>query len=319
MHDLINTKVRVSNEAVNALYDYNASEINLFIKIVAAISRETETAKRQRLQLTYNQLTSNPLEAHSNYDAIRAAFRGLLSKPMEVYYNETQNYFIANIITSVQIQRRSSIITIDIHPQMVAIICDIRTRFTTLQMASVLGLKTKYSKRLYMLACQFLATGVRYCSYSELRRLFKIENKYDDVSDFKKRVLDPAIKEVSAVTELSISYQANRNGRRLDSFTLEVKLNEPAAKVYGLERQVQFMQNNGLSEWQIDNVISTMAPEELHRCLFEFSKIRMEVKNKGAYLARTFENLGVPMNKKISAQINILDQIKYNEKNSASA
>lgn len=318
MHELIDTKLRVSNESVNATYDYSASEINLFIKIVAAISKEPEN-KRTSLQMTYNQLTSNPLEAHSNYDEIRRAFRGLLSKPIEIYFNETGRYFISNLITAVDIQRRSSLIRVDVHPQMIAVICDVRARYTTLQMASVLGLSGKYSKRLYMLCCQFINTGVRYCSYSELRKIFKVGDKYDDVSDFKKRVLDPAIKEVSAVTEIEVKYNGQRNGRRLEQFILEVKLNEPAVKVQGLERQRQFMELCGLAPWQIENVVATMAPDELHRTLYEFNLIKQDVKNKGAYLARTFENLGVPMSKKISQQLNLLNAIKYNETNNATA
>jgi len=313
MHELLNTKFQISNEAVNAAYDYSASEIDLFIKIIAAVSREKDTNKRAHLIMSYSQLTSNPLESHSNYDELRRAFRGLLSKPMEIYYNETQRYFMANLISAVDIQRRNSIIKIDIHPQMVAIICDIRQRYTTLQMASVLALRGKYSKRMYMLACQFINTGVRYCTYSELRKLFKVGDKYDDVSDFKKRVLDPAIKEVSAVTEIEVFYNGQRNGRKLENFILEVKMNATAVPVAGLEKQVLFMQNCGLAQWQIDNVTATLAPDELHKTLYDFNLIKQGVKNKGAYLARTFENLGVPMTKKISSQLDLIDQIKYNE------
>jgi plasmid replication initiation protein len=305
--------MRVSNEAINASYDYTANEIDLFIKIIAHISRETDPAKRAHLQLTYQQLAVDQSASHSNYDVLRAAFRGLLSKPIEIYYRETQNYFISALINAVDIQTRSSIIRIDIHPKMINIICDMRSQYTTMQLASVLGLKGKYSKRLYLLCCQFIGTGVRYCSYIELRKIFKIEKKYDDVSDFKKRVLDPAIKEISAVTEIDVKYENMRNGRRLDQFVLTVKLNTEATKVAGLDRQRQFMQNCGLSEWQIDNVCAIMAPEEIHRVLYEFSKIKPTIKNTGGYLVTTFANLGVTMNRKIGNQVNLIDQIKYHE------
>lgn len=314
MHELINNKLRVSNEAVNAQYNYTASEIDLLIKVMAAALAEKEPDKRRSLRLQYSYLINPESASNNQYGVIRKAFIGLIKKPIEIYYKETKQYFISAFIQSATISPASSTIIVDIHPKMLTILADVQAQYTTLQVKSILSLNTRYAKRLYMLACQFVNTGVRYCTLEELRKSFVLGDKYTDLKDFKKRVLDPSIKLISAVTELNISYEQLKQGRAVNSFALLVKLNEDAALFHNLERQRYALRQWGLSDWQIDNICFTLQPSEIHRLCYEYNKIKSTVKSSGAYVAAIFANAGVPMHRKMtSGQTNILDQIKHYE------
>lgn len=316
MHELLVSKLYVSNEAINASFDYSASEIDLMIKVIAAVRREKDVSKRLELRLTYTMLTGDMGESGSNYEQIRKAFHGLISKPIEVWYKETNSYFISALINSARIQRNSGVIVVRINPEMLTIITDTRLRYTELEIKSILGLNTKYAKRLYMLACQFKnTTGVRVITFDQLKKQLHTQDKYDLVADFKRRVLEPSIKLINVISEIEISYEINKTGRKIDEFTLLVKYNKIAVEVLGTDNQRKKMTKYGLSEWQISNVCNTLEDTGINRILYDFTLLVNggKINNPGGYLAKMFDQAGVNMLQKQSTQINLLDSIKYHE------
>ena len=303
MHELMKSKLFVSNESINAAYDYSALEINVMIHILNQAALEKDPAKRLSIRLSYGQIL--PDATGSDYKEIREAFTGLLKKPYEIYYKETNQYFIANLITAVTINKNSGLIFVDLHPKMLSIILEVKRNYTSFETRSILGLKSKYAKRLYMLASQFKNTGVRYMSLIDLKKQLSIIDKYEKISDLKKRVLDPALNEISALTDIALEYEFNKAGRKFDDVTLLVKLNTEAAALVGNDKQIRFMQQCGLSSWQIENVLQSLAPEDLHPILYQFNINKDQIKNKGAYLAKVLSDNGVPMAQKLTKQLNL--------------
>lgn len=304
MHELLKSKLFVSNEAINAHYDYTSLEINLMMHILAAAARENDLAKKLNLRLTYGQLM--PDVEGSGYNELRQAFKGLLKKPYEIYYKETNQYFISNLITAVTINKNNGLILVDLHPKMYAVITEIKRNYTSFETRAILGLKSKYAKRLYLLASQFKNTGVKYVNLTELKKQLALSDKYPKINDLKKRVLEPAIKEINAVSDLSVSYELSKAGRKFEDITLLIKLNNEAAALAGNDKQIKFMQQCGLSQWQIENVLQTLPPAELHPVLYQFNLHKDKIKNKGAYLAKVLNEAGVPMAQKISKQLTII-------------
>lgn len=316
MHELLVSKLYVSNEAINAAFDYSASEIDLMIKIIAAVRREKDPLKRTELRLPYKMLCENLEESHSNYEQLRKACRGLMSKVIEIWYKETNTFFLSALISSARMPRNGSVITIRINPEMLGIITDTRLRYTELEIQSILGLNSKYSKRLYMLACQFKnTTGVRVITFDQLKKQLHAADKYLLVADFKRRVLLPAVKMINLTTEIEIDFEINKTGRRIDEFTLLVKYNKTAVEIMGTDRQRQKMKSSGLSEWQITNVCASLEESEINRLLYDFTLLANsgKIKNQGAYLAKMFDQAGVNMAHKMTHQTSILDQLKINE------
>ncbi len=303
MHELLKSKLFVSNEAINAAYDYTALEINVMMQVLAAAARESDPAKKLSLRLTYAQLM--PEAEGSAYNELRQAFKGLLKKPYEIYYKETNQYFISNLITAVTINKNTGLILVDLHPKMYTIITEIKRNYTSFETRAILGLKSKYAKRLYLLASQFKNTGVRYVNLDELKKQLALSDKYPKINDLKKRVLEPAINEINAVSDLTVSYEFSKLGRKFNEITLLIKLNNEAAALVGNDKQIKFMQQCGLSAWQIENVLQTLPPGELHPILYNFNLNKDKIKNKGAYLAKILNEAGVPMAQKISKQLTI--------------
>ena len=300
MHELLDKKLALSNEAINGRYDYTAQELDILMHIITQLVSQKE--KSNFIRLTYDQLDQT---GDIDYKNIRAAIRGLLSKPLEIYYPETAQYFISNFISSAIIQKNNGLITIEVNERIRQIILNTRANYTTFEIRSILGLKSKYAKRIYLFCSQFKNTGVRYMALDDLKKNLGISDKYHNISDLKKRCLDIAIKEINAVTELEVTYEFTRLSKKFEEITFLIKLNQDAAKISGNEMQCKFLRNIGLSEWQIENTTQTLSAQELHPILYQFNLNKDKIKNKAGYLVKILNENGVPMKQKISKQLKI--------------
>jgi plasmid replication initiation protein len=85
--------------------------------------------------------------------------------------------------------------------------------FTSYRLAAVSSMTSAYAIRLYELLIQWGSTGVREVELSWLKRTLCVENAYDAIKDLKKWVIDVALEQINAHSDLSVSYSQRKNGR----------------------------------------------------------------------------------------------------------
>jgi plasmid replication initiation protein len=92
--------------------------------------------------------------------------------------------------------------------------------YTITDFESVCRLDTVYSIRLYEWCRQFRNTGLLHISVDEFRHRFGLERKYSAFTDLKKRVIDPAVKELndkSKPMKGKLKYIVKKKGPRITS------------------------------------------------------------------------------------------------------
>lgn len=304
METLFSGKTYISNEAVNSSYDYTAAEIDLLIKIIYFAQKQRNKGEPEalNLRLTYGQLLPNQEQTGSNYQELRRSLLGLMRKPIEVFYKDSGQYFIGSFANYVLVSQKTGLIHVEINHRMAAIFMEISQQFTSIEIESLLKLKGKYAKRLYILLMQFKATGVRYLSVDELRKFLKLDEKYGKISDIKKRVIVPAITEISQASEIIVTYETNKAGRSISDLCFMLKFKAAATETAGDTRQRAFMKICGVPDWIIENAVHTIEAGELHRILYQVQCNKDKIKNKGAYIAAMLAAAGVNTKQKLNFQ-----------------
>lgn len=96
--------------------------------------------------------------------------------------------------------------------------------YTPINLEIWLDLKNRYAQRFYDLLRVWTGSKeiINY-KVDYLRKILLLENKYKQYSDFRKRVLDPAIDELNATGFFEITYKENRVGRSVSSIDFIVK------------------------------------------------------------------------------------------------
>lgn len=103
---------------------------------------------------------------------------------------------------------------IKFHSTVIPYLFELRRNYTQYSLYNMMCLSGKYSIRLYeyLLSMQYKETIE--VSISELKKRIDAE-QYTKISHFKERVLEPAILDINAYTELNMEYEYKKTGRTI--------------------------------------------------------------------------------------------------------
>ena len=91
-------------------------------------------------------------------------------------------------------------------------------QFTKIDLLSVNKLKTLHSIRLYELLSQFKKTGYRKISVEDFKFSMNCSNSYARIAELKRRVLEPAMKEINNFSDMKATYREVKLGRKITDF-----------------------------------------------------------------------------------------------------
>ena len=96
-------------------------------------------------------------------------------------------------------------------------------QFTQYDLLNVRGLKTFHSIRLYELLCQYKTIGKRRFTVEGFRQVMDPSGKYTRWPDLRRFVIEKAIADINAETDLSISWRQLNPGRRVTDIEFSIK------------------------------------------------------------------------------------------------
>lgn len=101
--------------------------------------------------------------------------------------------------------------------------------FTRYKIEQISGMTSVHAVRVYELLAQHLSIGKREMKLEELRTILGLTTEYKEIKDFKLRVLDVAMGQINAHTDLKVSYEQTKRGRVVDGFIFSIH-KKPAPK-----------------------------------------------------------------------------------------
>ena len=118
-------------------------------------------------------------------------------------------------------------------PVVIPLITRLEERFTQYEMKQISELSTGYAIRLYELLICWRTTGkTPVIELSDFRqKMGVLDSEYQRMHDLKKRVLEPAIKQINEHTDITASYEQHKRGRTISGFSFRFKQKQQAKKV----------------------------------------------------------------------------------------
>lgn len=107
--------------------------------------------------------------------------------------------------------------------RVVPYITRLEKEFTTYRLTCIAQMKSIYAVRIYELLVQFIGIGSRKFELVELKEILGIANEYNVINDLKKRVLDKAVQEINAHSDLTISYSQTKTGRAVTGIIFSIR------------------------------------------------------------------------------------------------
>lgn len=291
-----------ANQLVEARYNLNLNEQKVILYAASKIDREQDHFNY--IELDINEFTELLDTKGKRYEEIRDIVRELRRK--EVIINTDDKEYIAGWVSSITFYKNTGKIKLRFDDDLIPYLLQLQKRFTRYQLKNILYLKSKYSIRIYELLKQYESIGKREFELQELKKILFIENQYNRIYDLKRFVIEPAVEEINDYTDINISYDDIKKGRKIVGFAFDI---EPKDQDQYIEYLNQFynikdMQKKmGLSnenfnskqvmniyEKAIEKVQDQFNPMEYVRLNYLYVKGKGSARNIYSYLIKAIEN-----------------------------
>ncbi len=98
---------------------------------------------------------------------------------------------------------------------MLPYLTQLSTEFTKYALADVAQMTSAHAIRLYELLCQWRDARAREVSVEWLREAFQLGDKYPAIKDFKRWVVEPAVKQINEHSPMWVKWSQRKTGRRV--------------------------------------------------------------------------------------------------------
>jgi len=170
-------------------------------------------------------------ESGGNYSKLKKTFNKLMDKKLWVKdQDETgkERIYPLRWVDKPYIYPGSGTIKIKLDEDMRPYLLNLKANFTTYNLYYTLVMQSKYSVRMYELLKSYAHTNkpIEF-SFDDLRDKM-MAYKYKEWYDFKRKVIDIAVREINEQTDIYVGYAyKNRYGRPIDTVIFNIEMKPP--------------------------------------------------------------------------------------------
>lgn len=217
------------NALMNASYNLDLVEQRLILLAIVE-ARESGRGINANDPLTVHaESYINHFSVHRNtaYQALKDACKDLFARQFS--YQEQRPKGVANItsrwVSQIAYVDNSATVELIFAPAIIPLVTRLEEQFTSYELKQVSGLSSAYAIRLYEVLIAWRSTGkTPVIELSDFRqKLGVLEAEYKRMYDFKKYVLDLAIKQINEHTDITVKVEQHKKGRTISGFSFKFK------------------------------------------------------------------------------------------------
>jgi len=222
------------NALINASYNLDLVEQRLILLAIME-ARESGKGINANDPLTVHaESYINQFNVHRNtaYQALKDACKDLFARQFS--YQEQRPKGIANItsrwVSQIAYIDNTASVELIFSPAIIPLITRLEKHFTSYEMKQISYLSTGYAVRLYEILIAWRSTGkTPVIELIDFRKQIGVlDTEYNRMHDFKKRVLDPSIKQIKEHTDITVEVEQHKTGRSIAGFSFKLKQKKSA-------------------------------------------------------------------------------------------
>lgn len=211
-HDVVK-----SNALIEAAYNPgNLWELRVLMACLAQIKAKESLDHTRIFSVSANALADiTGTAAKSSYGSLKRAMVELRDKFLTIHLTpegapaRRREINFVNYCDYIESEGR---VELTFSPAICPYISQLKSNFTKIMLSHVMPMKSGYGIRLYELCLQWLGDE-REFAIADFRRIMGIEDKYLDIGDLKKRVIQPAIKDINTYSNMRVRVGQRKAGR----------------------------------------------------------------------------------------------------------
>ncbi len=142
-----------------------------------------------------------------------------------------------------KINKGSGDITVKLDEDMQKYVIGMLNNYTQYELLSTLPMSSKYSFRIYELLKSYAFTKSHTFELENLKEILSATN-YTRFPDFRRKVLDIAVKEINNFTDLEISWTPIKKGKKYIQIKFDIKKRKPLERYRASQKSLEVIEAN---------------------------------------------------------------------------
>jgi len=220
-----------SNALINAMFDLSLQGNRFLAFAISQLDRNVIPTPGQPVEIEVPVLEFSKafdLDPSNAYREIEALADQLQRKIIQLHPDQTTtgHRVKVGLITRQKYLDGEGRVWIKFDEDLVPHLLGLTSHFTRYRIKDVYQFSRASTWRVYELLKQYKEIGQREIDIEEFKRMTATTGKYPRPTDLKARVLDPAILEINATSDIQIQYEQKKKGRRVVSFLFIIRENQ---------------------------------------------------------------------------------------------
>lgn len=204
----------------DARYKLSASDQKVIIFLISKIIADDKDFKHMSMSVQEYCNLTNITRGGNGDKKIKESIKTLSDKSW--WFKENGDETLFRWIDTAKITK-DGYIDIVLSDSLKPYLLELEKNFTKYELINVLTLKSKHSIRLYELFKSNLWLHKWKVSIADIKEILNIQDKYREYKDLNKRVIAPAVKEISKYTDIKVEYEPIRTGRYNTDFIFYIE------------------------------------------------------------------------------------------------
>lgn len=194
------------NSLIEASYKLTLNEQRLVLSCIAQLDPRKPLPKDNIFTVTAREFAKTyELNEKIAYKELEDASKNLYERDIKTYDGKYRERF--RWVYFVQYHDGDGKVTMGFSPCVIPYLTMLHERFTSYNLKQIAGLKKSYSIRLLEFLTQFKSTGKILIDLEKFKERLDLKNEYKRFYDLKRRVIEPAIKELREKSDLVINWR----------------------------------------------------------------------------------------------------------------
>ena len=254
-----NLTVYKSNQVVEAGYKLSLNEQRVILACIAQVDSKEKLLVTDKFELSAKDFAnlfsvSEDRAYHALIEVTDSLFNRYLIIENPFIDDPTVHKLKTRWISSIYYRTELGKIVLCFAHEILPYLSELKGSFTKYELKHIGNMTSIYGIRLYELLMQWRSTGKREIEIEWLKEQFELDNSYDRMFDLKKRVIDPAVKDINTHSNFTVSWTQRKTGRRVTHLTFEFS-EKKLPKTKSKKEKVKDLQTtdifHGLTEKQI--------------------------------------------------------------------
>ena len=252
------------NNLVEARYSLTLQEKRLILWLISKIQPDEEDFKKHELAVQ-EFMKLMELTGKANYKELQKITLGLMKKVLVIKRPEEKTLTQVNWINYAHYEEGTGKIEVSFSDAMKPFLLHLKSQFTAIEITDLMQFTSIHAIRIYELLKQYENLGERTLTIEEIKECCGAENKLKKYSDFEKKLLLIAQREINKKSDLHFDFERIKHSRKIVVIKFIISKNKayelrnnPAKQAQEVKRKpaiIHTLKDFGLSTRMINQIL----------------------------------------------------------------